>query len=53
MQQHLRMQVIGSGSEMVLDVAPGVDWTLICGIMMCVQQVQGPCPLSIIMMTTS
>ena len=24
---------------MILDVAPGVDWTAVCGIMMCVQQV--------------
>lgn len=33
------VQLVGSGSEMILDVAAGVDWTAICAIMMCVQQV--------------
>ena len=32
------VQTIGGGSEMLVDVAPGVDWTAICGIMMVVQQ---------------
>lgn len=35
----LVVQLVGSGSEMILDVAPGVDWGAICAIMMCVQQV--------------
>ena len=34
------VQLVGSGSEMILDVAAGVDWSAICGIMMCVQQVR-------------
>eukprot|EP00798_Chlamydomonas_sp_ICE-L_P020517 gene20517-27309_t len=29
---------LGSGSETVVDVAPGVDWTAVCAIMMGVQQ---------------
>ena len=33
-------QVVGSGSEMIVDVAPGVDWTAICACMMLVQQVR-------------
>eukprot|EP00892_Ulva_mutabilis_P006997 jgi/Ulvmu1/466/UM001_0473.1 len=32
-------QVLGAGSEMILDVAPGMDWTAACGIMMVTQQV--------------
>jgi hypothetical protein len=39
------LQVIGSGSEMILDVAPGVDWTAVCGMMMCMQQVPTHVPL--------
>jgi hypothetical protein len=31
-------QVVGSGSEMIVDVAPGVDWTAVLGVMMCMQQ---------------
>lgn len=30
---------LGSGSEMVVDVAPGVDWTAMVAILMAVQQV--------------
>jgi hypothetical protein len=30
----------GKGSEMIIDVAPGVDWTMILGSMMLVQQVR-------------
>ncbi|KAL4420755.1 hypothetical protein ABPG75_010411 [Micractinium tetrahymenae] len=30
---------LGGGSEMVLDVAPGVDWTMVLACMMAVQQV--------------
>jgi hypothetical protein len=33
------LHLLGSGSEMIIDVAPGVDWTAICGIMMVVHQV--------------
>jgi hypothetical protein len=31
---------LGSGSEMVMDVAPGVDWTAMVAILMAVQQVR-------------
>lgn len=34
-------QLIGKGSEMIIDVAPGVDWTMVLASMMLVQQV---CP---------
>lgn len=37
------VQVLGSGSEMILDVAPGMDWTAACGIMMVTEQAR---PLS-------
>lgn len=33
---------LGSGSEMVIDVAPGVDWTAMIAILMAVQQVGRP-----------
>lgn len=33
---------LGSGSEMVVDVAPGVDWTAMVAILMAVQQVRSP-----------
>lgn len=32
--------MLGSGSEMVMDVAPGVDWTAMVAILMAVQQVR-------------
>ena len=32
--------LVGCGSEMIVDVAPGVDWTTICACMMLVQQVR-------------
>ena len=31
---------VGSGCEMIVSVAPGVDWTAICACMMLVQQVR-------------
>jgi len=33
---------LGSGSEMVVDVGPGVDWTAMVAILMAVQQVGPP-----------
>ena len=32
--------LVGIGSEMIVDVAPGVDWTAICACMVLVQQVR-------------
>jgi hypothetical protein len=37
--QYLQVIGLGGGSEMIIDVAPGVDWTAICGVMMVLQQV--------------
>lgn len=36
----LMQAALGSGSEMVMDVAPGVDWTAMVAILMAVQQVR-------------
>jgi hypothetical protein len=43
--QHLQVIELAGGSEMIIDVAPGVDWTAVCGVMV-LQQVRvfrGPC----------
>jgi hypothetical protein len=36
----LLQAALGSGSEMTIDVAPGVDWTAMIAIIMAVQQVR-------------
>lgn len=35
----ITQQLIGSGSEMIIDIAPGVDWTMVLSVMMLTQQV--------------
>ena len=40
LQALLMNAALGAGSEMIIDVAPGVDWTAMAAIVLALQQVR-------------